>query len=67
MTAFLASVWPLEAWRYLVTACLLVAGGVLFGRSIGAHRRRTLERALAERSAEVVELRVKVKGVDHGD
>ena len=67
VTAFLQSVWHFEAWRYLLTAVLLIAGGGFLVWSFMAPRNRQLLRALDARNELIGELRVKAKGDDHGD
>lgn len=64
MTAFLATIWHFEAWRFVVVVALLIAGSVWFGWLCGSHKRQRLERALEARNEALVRLR---GGVDHGD
>jgi hypothetical protein len=71
MTALLSTVLTLTAAELLVLVVVAVAAGVavegVFSLAFFARHSRRLETALDARTAELVALRRRLEGVDHGD
>lgn len=67
MSGILETILSLTVAEFAVVVIVAVVAGAGIEGVFTFRRIHRLERALDDRSAQVVELRVKQKGVDHGD